>query len=114
MWKALQPGCSPAGWPQQSNLGLPLELPPQTSAHGALIGHITGGHISEQTSSKSRSFQPMNVNFGLFPEIPAPKTQDGKRLRGKQRGVARKQLQAARALQDFAAWLGTISEDKAA
>ncbi|MCP5084630.1 MAG: methylenetetrahydrofolate--tRNA-(uracil(54)-C(5))-methyltransferase (FADH(2)-oxidizing) TrmFO [Alphaproteobacteria bacterium] len=96
------------------HLGQPQELPPQTSAHGALIGHITGGHISEQTSSKSRSFQPMNVNFGLFPEIPAPKTQDGKRLRGKQRGVARKQLQAARALQDFAAWLGTTSEDKAA
>ncbi len=95
-------------------LGTPMELPPQTSAHGALIRHISGGHISEQTTSKSRSFQPMNVNFGLFPEIPAPKTQDGKRLRGKQRGVARKQLQAARALQDFEAWVHNISKDQAA
>ncbi len=95
-------------------LGLPIELPPRTSAHGALIGHITGGHISEQSGSKSRSFQPMNVNFGLFPEIAAPKSQDGKRLRGKQRGVARKQAQAVRALEDFSAWLGTSSADQAA
>ncbi|MEM8688143.1 MAG: methylenetetrahydrofolate--tRNA-(uracil(54)-C(5))-methyltransferase (FADH(2)-oxidizing) TrmFO, partial [Pseudomonadota bacterium] len=95
-------------------LGVPLQLPPTTSAHGALIGHITGGHLSEETGSKSRSFQPMNVNFGLFPDIPAPKTQDGKRLRGKQRSLARKQLQAARALQDFAAWLSAESKDEAA
>ena len=95
-------------------LGLPVDLPPPTSAHGALIGHITGGHISEQSSSKSRSFQPMNVNFGLFPEIAAPKSQDGKRLRGKQRGLARKQAQAARALQDFAAWLSAPSAHEAA
>ncbi len=95
-------------------LGVGLELPPATSAHGALISHITGGHLSEETSSKSRSFQPMNVNFGLFPEIPAPKTQDGKRLRGKQRSLARKQLQAARALQDFASWLSVVSKDEAA
>ena len=95
-------------------LGIPLQLPPATSAHGALISHITGGHLSEETSSKSRSFQPMNVNFGLFPEIAAPKTQDGKRLRGKQRSLARKQLQAARALQEFAAWLSAASKDEAA
>ncbi len=95
-------------------LGIAQQLPPATSAHGALIGHITGGHLSEESSSKSRSFQPMNVNFGLFPEIPAPKTQDGKRLRGKQRSLARKQLQAARALQDFNAWLSAASKDEAA
>lgn len=95
-------------------LGKPMTLPPQTSAHGALIRHISGGHLSDQSQGKSRTFQPMNVNFGLFPEIPAPKTVDGKRLRGKQRGVARKQLQAARALEEFAAWLAVASEDKAA
>ncbi|MEM8645049.1 MAG: FAD-dependent oxidoreductase, partial [Pseudomonadota bacterium] len=95
-------------------LDVPLHLPPATSAHGALISHITGGHLSEETSAKSRSFQPMNVNFGLFPEIPAPKTQDGKRLRGKQRSLARKQLQAARALDEFASWLNTVSKEEAA
>ncbi|MGH7247625.1 MAG: methylenetetrahydrofolate--tRNA-(uracil(54)-C(5))-methyltransferase (FADH(2)-oxidizing) TrmFO, partial [Pseudomonadota bacterium] len=40
-------------------------LPPPTTAHGALLGHITGGHI-EMSDSGRRSFQPMNVNFGLF------------------------------------------------
>ena len=58
-------------------LGRSLPLPPATSAHGALISHISGGHISEASSGKSRSFQPMNVNFGLFPDIAAPKSQDG-------------------------------------
>ncbi len=85
-------------------LGTRIDLPPATTAHGALIGHITGGHLSEGRGGKSRSFQPMNVNFGLFPDIPAPKTVDGKRLRGKERGSARKRMQAARALEDFASW----------
>ena len=39
---------------------------PATTALGALIGHITGGHI-ETIDAGPRSFQPMNVNFGLFP-----------------------------------------------
>ena len=41
-------------------------LPPPTTAHGALLAHITGGHI-ETIDAGPRSFQPMNVNFGLFP-----------------------------------------------
>ena len=41
-------------------------MPPPTSAHGALINHITGGHI-ETTDQRGSSFQPMNINFGLFP-----------------------------------------------
>ena len=47
-------------------LGQPNDLPPATTAHGALLGHITGGHI-ETIDAGPRSFQPMNVNFGLFP-----------------------------------------------
>ncbi len=43
-------------------------LPPPTTAHGALLGHITGGHI-ETIDAGPRSFQPMNVNFGLFPPL---------------------------------------------
>ena len=40
-------------------------LPPGTTALGALLGHITGGHIE----GGSGSFQPMNVNFGLLPPL---------------------------------------------
>src|SRR4051812_1420004 len=46
--------------------GQVLGLPPATTAHGALLGHITGGHV-ETIDAGPRSFQPMNVNFGLFP-----------------------------------------------
>jgi methylenetetrahydrofolate--tRNA-(uracil-5-)-methyltransferase len=49
-------------------LGETPRLPPPTTAHGALLGHITGGHI-ETIDAGQRSFQPMNVNFGLFPPI---------------------------------------------
>src|SRR6185312_14999286 len=55
---------------------MPL-LPPATTAHGALLNHITGGHI-ETIDVGPRSFQPMNVNFGLFPP-PAAGTPRGGR-----------------------------------
>jgi methylenetetrahydrofolate--tRNA-(uracil-5-)-methyltransferase len=78
--------------------------PPPTTAHGALINHITGGHI-ETTDGPGRSFQPMNVNFGLFPPVEIPKTPDGKRLRGKDKQIARKRAYTERAKADFIAWL---------
>ncbi len=48
----------------------------------------------------------MNVNFGLFPPLDAP-THDaaGKRIKGKERGAARKRLLSARALADLDRWL---------
>src|SRR5262247_4117662 len=48
--------------------GESLSPPPPTTAHGALLGHITGGHI-ETIDAGPRSFQPMNINFGLFPPL---------------------------------------------
>ena len=51
-------------------------LPPATTAIGALLNHITGGHI-ETIDAGPRSFQPMNVNFGLFP--PLGRAADGRR-----------------------------------
>ena len=69
-------------------LGKELSPPPVTTALGALLAHITGG-------ADARSFQPMNVNFGLFPPL------EGKRLKGRER----KQVQSQRALADLAAWL---------
>ncbi|HAE28040.1 MAG TPA: FADH(2)-oxidizing methylenetetrahydrofolate--tRNA-(uracil(54)-C(5))-methyltransferase TrmFO, partial [Hyphomonas adhaerens] len=83
-------------------LGRTLDAPPPTTALGALITHITGGHLEGK-----QTFQPMNVNFGLFPDIAEfPKTdENGKRLRGKAKGRAKKGAQAARALSDIDAWL---------
>jgi methylenetetrahydrofolate--tRNA-(uracil-5-)-methyltransferase len=70
-----------------ARLGNDLAPPPPTTALGALLGHITGG-------AEARGFQPMNVNFGLFPPLsPAPG-----------RHADRKPLIARRALDDLAAW----------
>jgi methylenetetrahydrofolate--tRNA-(uracil-5-)-methyltransferase len=85
-------------------LGRSFTTPPPTTAHGALINHITGGHI-ETTDSRGSSFQPMNVNFGLFPPIEKVKVVDGKRLKHAEQAVARKRTYTARALADFDAWL---------
>ena len=61
--------------------------PPPTTAMGALLGHITGG-------ADATTFQPMNINFGLFPPIE-----------GSFKGKERKQAMAVRALRDFDEWL---------
>jgi methylenetetrahydrofolate--tRNA-(uracil-5-)-methyltransferase len=67
--------------------GVPSVAPPTTTAMGALLGHITGG-------ADAATFQPMNVNFGLFPPIE-----------GAMRGKERKQALSARALRDFDKWI---------
>ncbi|MDB5591898.1 methylenetetrahydrofolate--tRNA-(uracil(54)-C(5))-methyltransferase (FADH(2)-oxidizing) TrmFO [Enterovirga sp.] len=89
--------------------GPALTLPPATTALGALIRHITGGHIlaeEESSTETPRSFQPMNVNFGLFPPLErAPKAPDGKRLRGSDKAVARKRAFTDRARADLESWL---------
>ena len=80
-------------------------LPPETTALGALHRHITGGHLSEGAGAKG-AFQPMNVNFGLFPFIETPKTDaEGKRIKGKEKGFARKRALCVRALIDLDSWL---------
>jgi methylenetetrahydrofolate--tRNA-(uracil-5-)-methyltransferase len=67
-------------------LGLPLLTPPRATAHGALIAHLT--------NTATKDFQPMNVNFGLFPPL-------GGRLPKKHRGAA----YAVRALRELEEWL---------
>jgi methylenetetrahydrofolate--tRNA-(uracil-5-)-methyltransferase len=71
-------------------LGRDSAAPPPTTALGALLAHITGG-------ADAKTFQPMNVNFGLFPEFPK---------NAKIRGKDRKQAMARRAIEDLSAWLG--------
>jgi methylenetetrahydrofolate--tRNA-(uracil-5-)-methyltransferase len=85
-------------------LGLRLDLPPPETALGALVNHITGGHIVT-IDEGPRSFQPMNINFGLFPPADeAVKSADGKRLRGPEKALARKHMLTHRAKQAMSAW----------
>jgi methylenetetrahydrofolate--tRNA-(uracil-5-)-methyltransferase len=88
-------------------LGEPLIAPPPTTAHGALLAHITGGHVVT-IDSGPRSFQPMNVNFGLFPPLAQAPARDasGRRLRGAEKTMARKQALSRRALDDLEHWIG--------
>ena len=84
--------------------------PPPTTAHGALLAHITGGHVlaAEDGSAPHapRSFQPMNINFGLLPSLDAaPMDAGGKRLKGKDKGRAKKRSVSVRALADLDRWL---------
>lgn len=94
-------------------LGQQPSLPPVTTAFGALLNHITGGHIVSDDEPGKRSFQPMNVNFGLFPPVEAPKS-EGKRLRGKDKIVAKRHAVTSRALVDCREWLGIPAEAQAA
>jgi methylenetetrahydrofolate--tRNA-(uracil-5-)-methyltransferase len=90
--------------------GVDIQPPPPTTAIGALLNHITGGHI-ESIDSGPRSFQPMNVNFGLFPPIPEPYAgETGRRMRGHERGLARKCALSARAERDLARWLEAVGK----
>jgi methylenetetrahydrofolate--tRNA-(uracil-5-)-methyltransferase len=76
--------------------------PPETTALGGLLSHITGGADAE-------TFQPMNVNFGLFPPLPGDETK-----KTRKRGRDRKAALAQRALRDLDAWLaGSVHADAA-
>nr|WP_312052544.1 methylenetetrahydrofolate--tRNA-(uracil(54)-C(5))-methyltransferase (FADH(2)-oxidizing) TrmFO [Brevundimonas diminuta] len=80
-------------------LGRDLTPPPPETAMGALVEHITGGHL------EGSKFQPMNINYGLLPPLEAPKVdEDGKRIHPKERGRAKKRLQSIRALDALKAW----------
>lgn len=83
--------------------GRPIVPPPPATALGALLAHITGGHIESGVGS----FQPMNINYGLLPPLDAIPMEgaDGRRLKGKERGVEKKRLMSQRALRDLDAWL---------
>jgi len=92
-------------------LGEEIAMPPATTAFGALLGHITAGHISADEPGR-RSFQPMNVNFGLFPQVEVPRVQ-GKKLRGSDKALARKRAITTRALADLDDWLSRATAEAA-
>ncbi|WP_041536064.1 methylenetetrahydrofolate--tRNA-(uracil(54)-C(5))-methyltransferase (FADH(2)-oxidizing) TrmFO [Parvibaculum lavamentivorans] len=84
-------------------LGRLPQTPPRTTALGALLAHITG-------DADATTFQPMNVNFGLFPPPEVPLDENGKRPRGKAKAPARKRAYTSRALADLEAWLRPRAE----
>lgn len=104
-------------------LGKTISAPPVTTAMGALLNHITGGHIEvsdadeaedeaveqDVKTKKPRSFQPMNINFGLFPPLDlAPKGEGGKRLRGAEKSAAKKKAMTDRAKAALVAYKQTV------
>jgi methylenetetrahydrofolate--tRNA-(uracil-5-)-methyltransferase len=83
-------------------------LPPRTTALGALLTHITGGHLSNDDVGQElpRSFQPMNINYGLLPTADVPEHDaTGKRIKGKEKGAAKKRAVSLRALADLEDWI---------
>ena len=80
-------------------LGRDLTPPPPETAIGALVEHITGGHL------EGSKFQPMNINYGLLPPLEAPRVDDdGKKILPKDRGRAKKRLMSLRAIESLKAW----------
>lgn len=79
-------------------LNRPISPPPIVTAFGALINHITGGHI--EGAGRAKTFQPMNVNFGIFPPLEIKKI-DGRKIKRKDR----KPLKAKRAIDALEVWL---------
>lgn len=84
--------------------GQALDPPPETTALGSLLNHITGGAHAE-------TFQPMNINFGLFPPLTREETtveyvtKKGKKRRAKVKGKDRKKLYTTRAKNDLQQWI---------
>ena len=79
--------------------GQPLAPVPNTTAMGALVSHITGG-------AEAKTFQPMNVNFGLFPPLDGVKG-------GRRNRKDRYKAYTDRAKVDWQAWLGQTALDAA-
>ncbi|KQB98034.1 tRNA (uracil-5-)-methyltransferase [Loktanella sp. 1ANDIMAR09] len=79
--------------------GRSLAPVPNTTAMGALVTHITGG-------AEAKTFQPMNVNFGLFPPLDGVKS-------GRRGRKERYKAYTDRAKADWQAWLGQTMLDAA-
>ena len=91
------------------------ETPPETTALGALLNHITVGHLEGGSFQPQSSFQPMNINYGLLPPMEAPKAdENGQKIPLKERGRAKKRLMSLRALNDLNSWLNTAPEQEVA
>ena len=87
--------------------GQSISSPPIVTAFGALINHITGGHI--EGAGTAKTFQPMNVNFGIMPPLEQKKHEiDGRMVKIKRKD--RKPLKSKRALDALTSWLDTTKK----
>lgn len=87
--------------------GESLPPPPPETALGALLAHVCGGHIEAGgEGGKARSFQPMNINYGLLPPMDEAPRHDaeGRRIAPGERGRARKRAMSERALAALQRW----------
>jgi methylenetetrahydrofolate--tRNA-(uracil-5-)-methyltransferase len=84
--------------------GRDLAMPPATTALGALVAHITGGHLEAESYSGARSFQPMNVNFGLFPPVSVARPEGVAKWRGNDKVIAKRKAITSRALEELTPW----------
>ncbi len=82
-------------------LGLPPPYPRPETALGSLLAHITSG-------GDPKTYQPMNINFGLFPPLPEPENANKNKSVRALRGRERKLAYAERALQCTDLWLDQI------
>ncbi|MBD3677844.1 MAG: methylenetetrahydrofolate--tRNA-(uracil(54)-C(5))-methyltransferase (FADH(2)-oxidizing) TrmFO [Rhodobacteraceae bacterium] len=80
-------------------LGKTMSAPPPVTATGALVTHITGG-------AEAKTFQPMNVNFGLFPPVEGLKA-------GRRGRKDRYKAYTDRAKAAWTEWLGASEQDAA-
>lgn len=81
-------------------LGQDVLLPPRTTAFGSMLSHLTD-------DTNIEDFQPMNINFGIFPTISGETTANGKFR--KLKGADRKKAYSDRALHDIKEWLKVIA-----
>lgn len=79
-----------------------VQIPPATTALGSLLNHITG-------DANAETFQPMNINFGLFPSLEL-RNEKGRYVKGKER----KKAVAERALADLEVWINEQKNSMAA
>ena len=76
-----------------------IALPPRTTAFGSMLAHL-------QDDTNIENYQPMNINFGLFPTISGEETNNGKFRKIK--GTERKQAYCKRALADIQPWIAQL------
>ena len=80
-------------------LGKEAFMPPRTTAFGSMLAHL-------QDDTNIENYQPMNINFGLFPTISGEATINGKFRKIK--GAERKQAYCRRALTDIQPWIARL------
>lgn len=80
-----------------------IAMPPRTTAFGSMLSHLID-------DTNLENFQPMNINFGIFPDIRGEVTANGKFRKIK--GMDRKKAYTKRALEDILPWLEKVNNLK--